>query len=499
MADDLYNSALKEMARRELERRRRDSSAGPTGPVPGIDFHVPRTGYQQFKADLKTLPDRLGAGTAFTTGTLEGVPIAGPWLRKGVDAISAGIGSAITGRPYADVRREMGEMVQADQANYPGLTKTGGVVGSVAPLMAAPQSLFATPGAAAGTGGVVSGLDAVSRGLAEGELDPAKLISEGAKAGGIGAAGGWLGWQAGRFLNNAFTRLTGKGVPAETATQLKDTGSQFYKAMDDAGVTIRPASYNQLVSDIERTLTKDFVSKDTAPEVMRALKVLDNARGAELSLRDLDKLRQTVRDILPSNASANDQRLIGKMVGYIDTYVDRLPTNLNAVTGGTTPEGIAALKQARDFWKAGSKAETIAQAFDNATLASEGGKKALDRALQDEFSKLYRVLRDNPGSFSKAELADIRGIAAGGNLTPWLNRIDRWGGPMLSPLVKTVTGALRAGSSPATMAGAIDLVQGMSPARQAVTPVLEQFGASAGIGGAESARKRLARALMEAR
>lgn len=464
------------------------ASAGPMGPVPGADFAVPkRTGYQQFQAGLKDLPDRLGAGAAFATGALESVPVAGPWLRKGADSISAGIGSMLTGRPYEDVRREMGEMVQADQQQYPGVTTAGKIAGAVGPLVAAPQSLFASPGAAAGTGGLISGADSISRNISGGEYDPAKLAGDAAKDTAIGAAGGWLGWHAGRFLQNAFSRLTGKGIPAETATQLKDTGSQFYKAMDDAGVKIRPASYSQLVGDIDRTMRANFATPDTAPEVTRALKILDNAKGQDLSLRDLDKLRQTVRDILPSNASDADKRLIGKMVGFIDGYVDRLPDNLNAVTSGTTPEGVAALKQARDFWKAGSKTENIAQAFDNATLSAESGRKPLDRAVQDEFAKLYRSLREHPSGFTQDEIDTIRGIATGSNLTAWLNRLDRWGGPMLSPVVKSVTMSLRnVGSSGSAMRGVLDVTGGMSPSRRAVTPVLEQLGAAGGLTGTEA-------------
>lgn len=53
--------------------------------------------------------------TAALSSAVEGIPIAGPYLQAGVENAAAGLGSLVSGRPQADVRAEMGDMVDQSQ------------------------------------------------------------------------------------------------------------------------------------------------------------------------------------------------------------------------------------------------------------------------------------------------------------------------------------------------------------------------------------------------
>ncbi len=152
--------------------------------------------------------------TAGLSSVVEGVPIAGPFLRSGVEAGAAGIGSLATGEPYANVRQDITQMVDQSQEAFP-ITSTvggiGGAIGGTLPMvMAAPGAfgagaggLLARSGASALSGAGIGGADAAVR--SGGNLDAAK---DGALWGGaLGAAGPAVGQLVGRGVNAIAQRV----------------------------------------------------------------------------------------------------------------------------------------------------------------------------------------------------------------------------------------------------------------------------------------------------
>lgn len=118
-------------------------------------------------------PD-MGAGGTFLTSTGEGVPIAGPYIDKGLTAASAGIGSLLTGEPYSKVNSEMTRMNEVSREAHPVARTLGNVTGAVAgtlPAMVAAPEAFGIGAASipaqalisAGTGGMINAADSAVR------------------------------------------------------------------------------------------------------------------------------------------------------------------------------------------------------------------------------------------------------------------------------------------------------------------------------------------------
>lgn len=135
-------------------------------------------------------PSRM---TAALSGAIEGIPIAGPYLRSGVENVASGIGSLISDRPRSEVLGEMRGMVDEAQTEYPWTSTAAGIGGAVAgtvPMIMAAPTLFGAGAGGLGARTVASGLS----GAAIGGADSAVRSNGDPKATGIGAlAGGGLG------------------------------------------------------------------------------------------------------------------------------------------------------------------------------------------------------------------------------------------------------------------------------------------------------------------
>lgn len=169
------------------------------GPKPGSGHDVP---------DIAS-PRAMGASGTFLNSIGEGVPIAGPYVDKGLTATAAGLGSLLTGEPVSKVNQEMTDIQQESRAEHPIARTAGNVTGAVAgtlPVMAAAPEAFGIGVASAplrlavstGSGAVISGADAAVR--SGGDL----------KQSGIGAGVGALTG----FAAPIVAPLIGKGVKA---------------------------------------------------------------------------------------------------------------------------------------------------------------------------------------------------------------------------------------------------------------------------------------------
>lgn len=93
--------------------------------------------------------------TASVMGAVEGLPVVGPYARQGVEAASAGIGSALTGQPYEKVRSEMEGMTDQAAAAHPYYSAGGKITGAVLgtlPMVTAAPGLFGASAGPAGAG-----------------------------------------------------------------------------------------------------------------------------------------------------------------------------------------------------------------------------------------------------------------------------------------------------------------------------------------------------------
>ena len=234
---------------------------------------------------------------ALSGGVMEGLPVAGPYLKEGAERLGAKYDSAVDGVSEADAlsRRKLSTQ-QADTEN-PGAALAGRTIGGVAgtaPLVAAAPAAFgagslpliARTGIAALSGGALSGADAAVRSGG----DPTQT----GIGAGVGAVAGPVGMGVsslyGKAAAAAADRLRGLTDPGGAMSGISKPAARY--ASDTIG---DPAKMAALQAEMAR-LGPQAMLADVSPEWMGV------ARGAASrpGMRD-----DIVNPLLARNATKN--------------------------------------------------------------------------------------------------------------------------------------------------------------------------------------------------
>lgn len=290
---------------------------------PGVKGYNAKTGNIE-KSGMEKDWERIGA---FSTGGVEGLPIVGPTIEKGLRGVAAGGASLATGEPFGEVYDDMGRRVTAAQNAQPTAATAGRAIGALlgtgATVTAAPALFGAAPGQALGTqvlrGGISSGLlgggDVAARGGTPGEIASGAALS--AALGGASpllvqgatmlgrTAGGMLGLgNQGRAENAVAEALLRSGQSADDVSrglaEAASEGQGVYTVADQlgnsgqrmlSGVTRSPGDKRQAIVDaldsrqagqgrrIAGFLEEGFGAPQTAAQTEAATKALRSAEG----------------------------------------------------------------------------------------------------------------------------------------------------------------------------------------------------------------------------
>lgn len=282
------------------------------------------------------------------------------------------------------------------------------------------------------------------------------------------AAGALTGGIAQGAGENALFRANNPAPSLEDLAKLK---GDAYKAADAAGVVISPKSFQQFATDAGTNLTRDnVVQADIHPNTMAALSILHDeaGSGAPISLSRADAIRKAIGGAAEKAAgpsgSKDDLRLITKIKGSLDDYLDKL-TPADTLSGD--PEtAIPILKSARDLAQREFKGKLIQQFINLAKNSASTNYSAsgYEQALRAQFKNFNAQLIKNPSmanGFSDAERTAIENVAKGGALGNALRYVGKFSahGP-LSAGAGMGIGALLgshvgAGAAEGGMAGAI--------------------------------------------
>lgn len=185
-----------------------------------------KAAYAQWKAQQAApqQPPQLGAGTgsaiATTGGLLEGIPVAGPAIRGGVNRAAAGLRSVMDGTSYGDELNTVNQATVQAKQDHPyldtGAQIAGGVLATAPMVAAAPEVFGAGKGGllartlmSGGTGAVLGGADSAVRSGGD-----ARATLTGAGVGGaFGSVAPALGQIAGRGANLLIQNLTNRFSP----------------------------------------------------------------------------------------------------------------------------------------------------------------------------------------------------------------------------------------------------------------------------------------------
>lgn len=403
-------------------------NASGFGPQPTSAAPAPAPGA------LESFGQGVGQGTSMGFGDELGAAVAATIGRPTSNGLEAMPGAGWTDRYGAardEIRGKLDTLKETNPKSYLG----GEVAGAVGSALSTPALSGANWVASAPTrlamanrsGLVAAGAGALNTfGRAEGE--PIEQAKEAALGGAVsyplgfvaptvaGKATEW-GGKAVDAVKGVFSPKAAAPAASEIA---REAGSAAYKAVDDAGVVLKPEAMQRLIQKSEADLAEWGVDEVLQPGATRALQKLQQSGAENSTFKNLEILRRTAGRVNnPQNPS--DGEAAGKIISQIDDFIETLGPD--DVVQGSVDDAVSAIKTARANWSAFRKAqlleEAVTKAEDRASTGGTGGN------LVNSVRQNLRQILDNPKKsrgFTAEELAEIRKVARGGpieNLARW--------------------------------------------------------------------------------
>jgi hypothetical protein len=315
----------------------------------------PQTG-QYTSRELMANNMRPGMGAAIGAGALQGMTVgtgdeimgalAGPFKRE---QIRAATDASRRDRPVATMAGEIGGAVT-------GPVRLAGPTGTLREAV--------TTGAKVGAayGGGYAAADASG-----GVLNRLQAGAEGAVAGAVFGAGAAV---AVNFGSKAFRSIFKASAQRPTIENLRAAKSAAYNAVDSAGERFSGAETAKLADDVKAALAQTNYVAGVDRQTDAVVTLLDRKAGQELTLGQLDKLRQ---DFFKRVSAAKNETGIYDAIDAIDGLI------LNRTS---TSELLDAARLANARYK---KAELLDRAFQKArdqTASTGSGGNILNKYRQ---------------------------------------------------------------------------------------------------------------------
>lgn len=324
--------------------------------------------------------------------------------------------------------------------NVAGGVATGGTLsnGGVTLLNAAKPTYTSMIGRGAAEGAAYGA--AYGFGDGEGVDDRLRGAAFGAGTGAV--AGGGMGAVGAKLANNAAN----KTIPS--ADVLAKESAAAYKAVDQAGITIAPKSFDQMVDDVAVAAKVAKINDKLHPDSAAALEMLVQSKGQSPTLTEIDQLRQILADAAKS-PKPGDRRIASIMIDKLDNFVDGLTAT--DVAGGVDPlKAVSALNKARETYAMRMKAQTIAEAFNAADLraASTGSGGNLDNTIRQNIRAILSNPKKSRG-FTSEEREMMEKVVRGGslqNFMRWVGKLSPEGNGLMT-MLQTIGGVATGGAT----------------------------------------------------
>lgn len=207
---------------------------------------------------------------------------------------------------------------------------------------------------------------------------------------------------------------TAAALAQPTADEIKSAASKGYEQVKAAGLEISPQPVRTMVQNVKSELNDAGFDPVLHPKTARSLERLDDlAHGSNapntVPLTQLETERKVAGQ---ASKAAGDNPSDAHMAGIIQDHIDDLVSGLNPtdIVSGD-PKAAQTLSDARQAWKTGSKAQTIADAFDRAQNSATGFENGLRQSFRS-IANYPRKMR----AFSDTEQAAIQTVVRGGKV-----------------------------------------------------------------------------------
>lgn len=250
--------------------------------------------------------------------------------------------------------------------------------------------------------------------------------------------GGWAGSKMAKTAN-----------PLPTAKEIKDSAGYAGLEAPMKGATLSQPTYKQIVSDLWDDAQNFGLTTQLKSEFGGTLRdFLKRAEKNGASLHDLELLRRSLRNAAGNKLDDASQALSARLIDRLDDAVENLSAANIAASGATGRPVVDALKDAREVYRTGMKAQTIENAIQKAQTQASG----VENGLRIQFRKIA----DNPklmGGFTDVEQQAIRDVAKG----TFTSNAMRWLGTFGVPIDqgRNFLGSLSGGGVGATVGGMV--------------------------------------------
>ncbi len=382
----LRQAAIKELARRELERRK-----GAMAPMPGHGSEMnPNDPLTQFV-------NQTGAGRAFVDGTQSGVTFgaddelagAGRALkntggllglaRRAIDPSQEAF-SPIMKEEYRRGRRVAEVAKQFRENKHPYASVAGEVAGGLTTAGGLAKSGVTLVGRTTGKGIPTRMLAGATEGAAYGGLYGAGNANPGERLKGaqdgalVGAVtGGALEGVAGRLAKRSARKALNKSVP--TSVKYKKRAKPLYRKAKKAGAMVQPKAYEKMMRSVANDLDEFGYDQDLQRRVPPLLRKVGSNYNKATSVPELEKVRRMANNVLKDGDGS--EREIAKLV---KRRIDELMDNKSAWMGDKS--GLKALKKARTNWSQAKKMEIVEKAVRDGSAAASGSENGVRNAFR---------------------------------------------------------------------------------------------------------------------
>lgn len=296
---------------------------------------------------------------------------------------------------------------------------------------------------------------------------------------------------AGILAGTVTAAGTGKAIdykfrPRETIAQVKDRAAQSYQAVDNAGITLKPTSVQNMFKSIGTALddARMVPGTDSAREVTARLNEMARVLGDSpvLPFSSVDKMRAMLND-LKGSKDPDVRRLGSVAVAKVDDYISNVTGNDIVAGKDGIDRAVKEIMTARKDWRNASRAQTLEDALNVAEA------KALDpKASESELIRRGMINlaanKDKMKLFTPSEQNIIKGVAKGGPFDTVLSMIAKFS-PLRSQLMAAGQVGLATQAPTQTLALGLagsgltaDLLQGFLR-KQAATRGIQEIAAGA--------------------
>ena len=209
-----------------------------------------------------------------------------------------------------------------------------------------------------------------------------------------------------KLKDGQIARAVNEAAP--TIEQLKSTSRAVYKEIDDMGVSVAANAFDKVVDDIAEAARKSGLDKDITPKAQKALMRLEELKGTDVPLSELEILREVAGGAAKS-IDPHEAMLGVRMIEKIDDFLDsadgaslKIPAHIDKKNVGKR------YKVARDMWGRARRSELIQESFEKARNQASG----FENGIRTQFRAILNNKKKSR-MFKPDELAAMKRVVRG--------------------------------------------------------------------------------------